>query len=190
MMAHVIERYFTNTQNVDMIDKLCEATLKSIIKNARMIMKSPNNYDYRAEIMLAGTIAHNGVLGTGREEDWASHKIEHELSAMYDVAHGAGLAVIIPAWMKYVYKHDVKKFEQFAREVWNLNSDDEEVALKGIECTKNFFRQISLPTTLKELGIDNKRLKEMADKCVERGPVGNFVKLDASDILKIYEMAG
>jgi alcohol dehydrogenase YqhD (iron-dependent ADH family) len=190
MMAHVIERYFTNTTNVDLTDKLCEATLKSMIKNAKLVMKSPDNYDYRAEIMLAGTIAHNGVLGTGREEDWASHRIEHELSAMYDVAHGAGLAVIISAWMKYVYKHDVKKFAQFAREVWGIDGDDEETALKGIDCIKNFFRQISLPTTLKELGIDNKKLKEMADLCVKKGPVGNFVKLGANDVLKIYELAG
>ncbi len=190
MMAHIIERYFTNTPHVDLTDKLCEATLKSIVKNARLVMKDPNNYDHRAEIMWAGTIAHEGILGTGREEDWSSHKIEHELSAFYDVTHGAGLAVIIPAWMKYVYKHDVKRFVQYAKKVWGINSgDDEEVALKGIDSTKNFFKEIGLPTTLKELGIDDKRLEEMAKQCVKKWDVGNFVKFDANDVLKIYELA-
>jgi hypothetical protein len=190
MMAHVIERYFTNTPHVDLTDKLCEATLRSIIKNARLVMKNPSNYDYRAEIMWAGTIAHQGILGTGREEDWASHDIEHVLSALYDVAHGAGLAVVISAWMKYVYKHDVKRFVRFAKEVWGISSGaDEEIALKGIDHTKNFFKEICLPTTLKELGIDDKQLKEMAKQCVEQGKVGNFVELDANNVLKIYELA-
>jgi hypothetical protein len=153
-------------------------------------MRNPSNYNYRAEIMWTGTIAHQGILGTGREEDWASHDIEHVLSAFYDVAHGTGLAVIIPAWMKYVYKHDVKRFVQFAKEVWGIDSgDDEEVALKGIDSTKNFFKEIGLPTTLKEMGIDDKRLKEMAKQCAEQGKVGNFVELDTNDVIKIYELA-
>ncbi len=187
MMAHVIERYFTNTPNVDLTDKLCEATLKSIIKNARLVMKTPKNYDCRSEIMWASTIAQQGILGTGREEDMASHRIEHELSAMYDVAHGAGLAVIVPAWMKYVYKHDVKRFAQFGKDVWGIDSgNDKDIALKAIESTRNFFKEIGLPTTLKELGIDGKRLREMAERC---SPVGNFVKLSADDVLKIYKSA-
>lgn len=187
MMAHVIERYFTNTANVDLTDKLCEAALRSIIKNARLVMKKPVDYNCRAEIMWASTIAHNGILGAGREEDWASHDIEHELSAFYDIAHGAGLAVIVPAWMKYVYKHDIKRFAQFAREVWGIDSgSDEEIALNGIEATKNFFKEVGLPTTLKGLSIDDKRLNQMAKQC---GSVGNFVKLDAGDVLKIYQLA-
>ncbi len=187
MMAHVIERYFTNTPNVDMTDKLCEATLRAVIKNARLVMKKPDDYNSRAEIMWASTIAHNGILGTGREEDWASHRIEHELSAFYDVAHGAGLAVIVPAWMKHVYKHDVKRFSQFGREVWDIKTgSDEEIALNGIEAVKKFFKEIGLPTTLKELNIDDKRLNQMAKQC---GSVGNFVKLNANDVLKIYKSA-
>jgi len=114
MMAHVMERYFTNTRNTDLTDRLCEATLKTIIKNVQIALKEPSNYDARAELMWASTIAHNGLLGTGRVGDWASHLIEHELSGLYDVTHGAGLAVIFPAWMKYVYKHRTDKFVQFA----------------------------------------------------------------------------
>ncbi len=187
MMAHIIERYFTTTRHVDLTDKLCEATLRSIIRNARLVMKKPDDYDSRAELMLAATVAHNGSLGLGREEDWASHRIEHELSAIYDIAHGAGLAVIIPAWMKYVYKHDGKRFEQFAKEVWGI--EREEAALAGIEATKNFFGEIGLPTTLKELKIDGTKLEEMAEQCTKKGPLGSFVKLNAADVLKIYEMA-
>ncbi|TKJ16975.1 NADH-dependent alcohol dehydrogenase [Candidatus Woesearchaeota archaeon B3_Woes] len=190
MMAHVMERYFTNTKNVDFTDKLCEATLKSIIKNCRNVLKEPNNYEYRAEIMWAGCVAHNGLLGTGREEDWASHKIEHELSAFYDVAHGAGLAVVFPVWMKHVYKHDIKRFVKFAKNVWGIKDDtDEQIILKGIKSTKDFFKEIGLPTSLKELKIDDKHLEEMAEKCVDGGSIENFLKLKKEDVLKIYELA-
>ncbi len=190
MMTHVMERYFTNTKNVDFIDELSEATLRSIIKNCRKVLKKPNNYEYRAEIMWAGAVAHNGFLGTGREEDWASHEIEHELSAFYDVAHGAGLAVIFPVWMKYVYKHDTKRFVQFAKNVFGIKEGtDEQIALKGIESTKDFFKEIGLPTTLKELDIDDKNLEEMAKKCVGEDSIGNFLKLNKDDVLKIYKLA-
>ncbi len=190
MMAHVFERYFTNTKNVDFTDELCEATLRSIIKNCRNVLKEPNNYEYRAEIMWAGCIAHNGLLGTGREEDWASHQIEHELSAFYDVAHGAGLAVIFPIWMKYVYEHDTKRFVQFAKNVWGINkSTDEQIILEGIKSTKDFFKEIGLPTSLKELEIDDKQLEKMAEKCVGENSIGNFVNLKKEDVLKIYKLA-
>lgn len=191
MMAHIFERYFTNTQSVDLTDKLCEATLRSIIKNARLVLKEPENYDCRAEIMWAGTIAHNGLLGTGREEDWASHRIEHELSAFYDVAHGAGLAVIVPAWMKYVYRHDVKRFAQFAREVFGVKSedDDDEAALKGIKALRDFFKEMGLPATLHELKIDDANLEKMARLCVNGKHLGSFVKLKEKDVLEIYRLA-
>ena len=190
MIAHIVERYFTNSSFVDLTDELCEGTFRSIIKNARLVMKEPDNYDYRAELMWASSIAHQGILGTGRSEDWASHRIEHELSAFYDVTHGAGLAVVIPAWMKYVYKHNPKRFARFAREVWGIDSGtDEEMALKGIEALQNFFKEMGLPTTLKELGIDDKKLEEMANMCVQEGSVGNFVKLKSNDVLEIYKLA-
>jgi alcohol dehydrogenase YqhD (iron-dependent ADH family) len=190
MMVHIFERYFTNTPSVDLTDRLCEATLRSIIWNARIVMNIPEDYDARANIMWASTLAHNGILGTGREEDWASHKIEHEVSAFYDVTHGAGLAVIVPAWMRYVYKQDVKRFAQFAKEVWGAEgSTDEESALEGIERTKAFFKEIGLPTTLKELGVSPEKFAEMAKAATFRGEIGNFVKLGPGDVEKIYQIA-
>jgi len=126
IMAHIMERYFTNETHTDLTDRLCEATLKTMIKNVPIALEEPDNYNARAEIMWAGTIAHNGLLGTGRIEDWASHNIEHEISAIYDVAHGAGLAVVFPAWMKYVYKNNLDRFVQFAVRVWNVEMNFDE----------------------------------------------------------------
>jgi len=194
IMAHIMERYFTNTLDVEFTDRLCEATLKTVINNVPIVIKNPEDYAARAEIMWAGSIAHNGLLGTGREEDWASHRIEHELSAIYDVAHGAGLAVIFPAWMKYVYKHNVQRFVQFAVRVWNVENDfqnPEKTALKGIEKTKEFFASIGLPVTLAEMGIGEDRIEEMADKCTagDTKTQGGLVKLKKKDIIEIYKLA-
>ena len=182
MMAHIIERYFTNTPDVDVTDKLCEATLRSIIKNARLVMQNPGNYDYRAELMWASTIAHQGFLGNGREEDWASHKIEHELSAHYGITHGAGLAVVIPAWMKHVHGHDEKRFEQFAREVFGKST-----APEGIQALEDFFREIGLPTRLKDLNIGDEKFEIMAKGSMRGDSIGNFVKLKKEDVLEIYK---
>lgn len=194
IMAHVMERYFTNTPKVELTDRLCEAVLKVIIKNIPIVLRQPDNYDARAEIMWASTLAHNDLLSTGRVGDWASHQIEHELSGIYDVAHGAGLAVVFPAWMKYVYRHDVQRFVQFAVRVWNVEEDffdPEATALEGIQRTKQFFRSIGLPVTLQELGIPDDRLEEMAEKCKKgpEGTVGQFVKLTTQDVLNILKLA-
>mgnify|MGYP001241811667 CR=1 FL=1 len=194
IMAHVMERYFTNTKGVDFTDRLCEATLKTVIANAPKVLENPEDYDARAQIMWASTIAHNGLLNTGRLGDWASHGIEHELSAIYDVPHGAGLAVIFPAWMKYVYTHDVDRFVQFAVRVWNVEMDfenPERTALEGIRRLQEFFGRVGLPVTLKDLGIEDDRLEEMADKATDSNTktLGNFVKLDRDDVLQIYKLA-
>ncbi|HZK34647.1 MAG TPA: iron-containing alcohol dehydrogenase [Bacillota bacterium] len=194
IMAHVMERYFTNTKDVDLTDRLGEATLKTMIANVPTVLSDPENYSARAEIMWAGTIAHNDLLGTGREQDWASHDIEHELSGIYDVAHGAGLAVVFPAWMKYVYKHNINRFVQFAVRVWNVDNDfhnPEKTALEGIKRMEQFLSSIGLPVTLEELGIKDDRLEEMADKCTSGGTrqVGGFVKLNKEDVLEIYKLA-
>ncbi|MEM1557580.1 MAG: iron-containing alcohol dehydrogenase [Thermoproteota archaeon] len=191
IMAHVMERYFTNVRHADLTDRLCEATLKSLIKNAPIVIREPNNYDARAEIMWASTIAHNDILGTGRIGDWATHIMEHELSGLYDVPHGAGLAVLFPNWMRYVYKHRVDIFVQFAIRVWNVEPDlenPEMVAIEGIERLRSFFKQIGLPTTLKELGVPDNRLEEMALRCTDNGSskIGNFVKLSKDDVLNIF----
>ena len=192
IMAHIMERYFTRAPAVDFTDRLCEATLRTIIHNAPIALENPTDYDARAEIMWAGTIAHNDLLGTGRVGDWATHQIEHELSGIYDVAHGAGLAVLFPAWMRHVLSSDVRRFAQFATRVWDVDYDfasPERTAREGIRRLTAFFRGIGLPTTLKELGVTDDRFAEMAGKAVDRGEVGNFVRLDAAAVQKIFALA-
>lgn len=192
MISHILERYFTNEKNVELTDRLCEATLKTIINNAHTVINDPTNYAARAEIMWAGTIAHNDSLSTGRIGDWGSHDIEHEVSGIYDIAHGAGLAIIFPAWMKYVYKHDVNRFVQFANRVWDVEidlNDLEKTALAGIQKTEQFFSSIGMPVTLSEVDIDDKHFVKMAKKGTERGPLGNFVKLHETDVVEIYQLA-
>jgi alcohol dehydrogenase YqhD (iron-dependent ADH family) len=192
IMAHIMERYFTKVQNVDLTDRLCEATLKTVIDNAPLALNNPDYYHARAEIMWAGTIAHNDLLGTGRIGDWASHGIAHELSGIYDITHGAALSIIFPAWMKYVYKKDPERFARFAVRVWNEEpdfNDIERMALAGIKKLEGFYREIGLPITLKEANIPYDRLEEMAEKCTEEGPRGNFVSLSRDDVLEILKLA-
>lgn len=191
ILAHVMERYFTNELHVDLSDRLCEATLKTVIKNTSILLKEPENYDARAEIMWSGTVAHNGLLGMGRVEDWGSHKIEHELSGLYDIAHGAGLAIVFPAWMKYVYKQNINIFMQFATRVFDIEpnfNSPEETVFEAISKLTAFFKGLGLPTTLKELNIPDDRLEEMAGKCIETGPVGGLMKLYKNDVLNILKL--
>lgn len=140
MMAHIMERYFTNTPDVEISDRLCEGTLTAIIKEAYRVKQQPDNYAARANIMWCGTVAHNGTCGVGREEDWASHALEHEISAIYNVAHGAGLAVIFPAWMAFMAEHNPAKIAQFAHRVFDIpkSEDLEEMALAGAARLKHF----------------------------------------------------
>jgi len=193
MMAHVMERYFTQTQGVDITDRLCEAVLLSIIKEAPIVMQEPRNYEVRANLMWAGTIAHNGICGVGREEDWASHALEHELSALYGVAHGAGLAVIFPAWMQYVYTSGLDRFVQFAVRVWAIEftGDKKETALKGITALKEFFSSLDLPVNFKQLGINAIDIDKLINtlKINTGGQFGAFRKLDMTDARAIYEIA-
>ncbi len=192
IMAHVMERYFTRVPEVEFTDRLCEATLRTIIECVPVALAEPRDYDARAQIMWASTIAHNDLLGTGRIGDWSSHMIEHELSGIYDVAHGAGLAVTFPAWMKHVYKNDVGRFARFAVNVWGVEPRfdwPERTALEGIGRLKSFFRGIGLPTSLPELGVKDDRLEEMAAKATAAGPLGNFVKLGRADVVSIYRLA-
>jgi alcohol dehydrogenase YqhD (iron-dependent ADH family) len=194
IMAHIMERYFTNTEQVDFTDRLCEAAMKSIIANVPRVLRDPENYDARAEVMWAGSVAHNDLLGTGRTGDWGSHMIEHELSGIYDVAHGAGLAVVFPAWMKYVYTHDIARFTQFASRVWNVEIDfahPDRTAIEGIARLEGFFKSIGLPVTLRDLKIPGGRIDEMADKCTlgDTIKVGNFVRLDKKAVADILTLA-
>jgi len=194
IIAHVMERYFTNEKNVDLTDRLCEATIKSVIKNAPLVLKNPDDYNARAEISWAAATAHNGYLGVGRIEDWASHQIEHELSAKYDLAHGAGLAIVFPAWMKYVYPHDVQRFAQFAVRVFDVEYDlenPEKTALEGIKRFEGFCQAMGMPTRLNDIDVKEDVLDELADKCRKSrtGTTGFFVKLNRDDIVNIFKLA-
>jgi alcohol dehydrogenase len=192
IIAHIIERYITNSKNVELTDRLSEAALKTVIGNIPLVLNKPNDYSSRAEIMWAGTIAHNDILGTGREEDWASHLIEHELSGIYDIAHGEGLSIIIPAWMEFVYRTNISRFAQFAVRVFNIEQDFERMertAAQGISALKNTFKNIGLPISLREAGIVDDKFELMARKCTESGPIGSFKKLYEKDIVKIFTIA-
>jgi len=197
MMSHIFERYFTNTTHVDLTDALCEATLRTIIVNAPRLLDNRKDYNAWAEIGFAGTVAHNGLLGMGREQDWACHNMEHELSAAYDVAHGAGLAVLTPAWMKYVWKENPDMFLQFAVNVMGVSKgfrDKEDAILEGIARLQNFYRTMQLPQTLTEMGIDGSRQEEMAQKCTgqyydRENKIGGLKKLGWQDVYNIYQIA-
>lgn len=192
IMSHVLERYFTSVQHVDLTDRLCEATLKTVINHARILLKKPDNYDSRAEIMWAGTLAHNNLLNTGRIGDWATHMIEHEISGIYDVTHAAGLSAIFPSWMRYVMNENIDKFVQFAIRVWDVDlafDNKEAIALEGIKRLEDFFTEIGLPTSLSALNVPNDRFEEMAEKSVSYGHIGNFKRLNKEDVLRILEMS-
>ena len=194
IMAHIMERYFTDTQNVEVTDRLCEATFKTVAQNIPRALKTPDDYNSRAEIMWAGTLAHNNLLNTGRLGDWGSHDIEHEISAIYDIAHGAGLAIVFPAWMKYVYKRDINRFAQYAQRIWNIDDnlfDLEDVALRGIVALENYYNSIGLPTRLSHAKIDDTHLEEMADKCTASDTitVGAVMKLNKNDVLNVLKLA-
>ena len=193
MMAHIMERYFTNTPDVEISDRLCEGTLTAIIKEAYRVKQQPDNYAARANIMWCGTVAHNGICGVGREEDWASHALEHEISAIYDVAHGAGLAVIFPAWMAFMAEHNPAKIAQFAHRVFDIpkSEDLEEMALAGTARLKHFFRYMGLPVSFKELGIEHPDIDRMLVSLRRnKGELlGNYVKLTMIDCREIYRLA-
>ena len=191
-IAHILERYFTPTENTDLTDRLCEAAVKSVIENVWTVLKNPEDYNSRAELMWASTIAHNGILGTGRLEDWASHKLAHELSALYCVTHGAALSIIFPAWMKYVCRKNLKKFLQFAVRVWGVDpffGSEEYIAFRGIEKFEEFLKELKLPTRISDAGIKDADFNQMAAKELQWGPIGNYMKLNQEDIVNIYKIA-
>ncbi len=193
MMTHIMERYFTNTDNVDLTDRLCEAALKSIIANGLKTLKEPMNYDARAEIVWAGTLAHNGLLNTGRVQDWASHRIALEMSGKYDIAHGASLSIVYPSWMEYVYSHDKNRFVQFAVRVWDVDLSYEktdEICMEGIKRMREYFKSLGMPLTFSEAGLPVDAFEEMADKATfeDTIPVGNFVKIGKAEMIDIYKL--
>ncbi|MBQ9868093.1 MAG: iron-containing alcohol dehydrogenase [Ruminococcus sp.] len=193
IMAHVFERYFTNTTEVEITDRLCEAVLLTMVKETPRVIADPNNYEARANIMWAGTVAHTNIVGVGREQDWNSHGIEHELSALYDCAHGAGLAVIMPAWMEFVYKHNVMRFCQMATRVFGCRMDfenPESTALAGIKAFRSFLHSIGMPINFDELGAKREDIPALVEKFgLGDGRTGGFVHLSSEDVAKIYNIA-
>lgn len=192
MLAHLMERYFSNTPEVEITDRLGEGVMKAIIEEAPKVMTDPHNYDARANIMWSGTLAHNGVCGCGREEDWATHGLEHELSSLYGVTHGAGLAVMFPAWMTYALDVNTGKLAQFTRRVFDVDEvDDRKAAEEGIRRLKAFLKSIGMPTTMKELGVENPDTSLLASKVVvsKGNPFGNYFKIDEKIAKRIYDLA-
>ncbi len=167
ILAHIMERYFTCEKEVDLTDRLCEGAMQAVIRAARIAVRNPRDYDAQAQLMWGSTIAHNDTVGVGRVSDFGSHQIEHELSALYDVAHGAGLAVVFPAWMRYQMHKDVMRFAQFAVRVYRCDMDfehPERTALAGIEAHEAFLKDIGMPITLKELGARTEDIPALAAK--------------------------
>ena len=192
ILAHVMERYFTNTPGTDLIDRLCESTMRSVMLSAVQVKKAPQDVNAWSELMWGGTIAHCGLLGTGRQQDWASHNIEHELSAQYGISHGTGLAIIFPAWMKYVYKINLGRFVQFAVRVLDVDlsfESQEAVALEGIARLEAFFRSLDLPVRLSEAGIGSQDFDQLAKKACDRGAFGGFKKMEYQDVMSILKLA-
>ena len=195
IMAHLFERYFTTTKEVEVTDRMIEGLLLTMVHEGPRVIADPNNYEARANIMWAGMMAHNNSCGVGRVQDWASHDIEHELSALYDCAHGAGLAVVFPAWMTYNYKHDVMRFAQVASRVWGCNMDfanPENTALAGIQCFRNFLTSIGMPATFAELGAKEEDIPKLAHMAAygdgRTGHLGGIVSLSEEDIANIYRL--
>lgn len=195
IMAHLFERYFTNTKDVEVTDRMIEGLLMTMIHEAPKVIANPNDYEARANIMWTGMVAHNDICGVGRDQDWASHNIEHELSAVYDCAHGAGLAVVFPAWMEYTMNHDVMRFAQVANRVWGCSMDfahPEVTAQAGIQAFKTFLKSIGMPLTFEELGAKKEDIPFMAQTACygngRQGSIGGFVQLHKEDVIKIYEL--
>lgn len=193
MMAHIMERYFSNTPDVELTDRISEGVLKAIIEETPKAMKNPQDYGARANLMWAGMVAHNDTCGVGREEDWSSHALEHEVSAVYGVAHGAGLSVIFPAWLTWMTTHNLPKLVQFAVRVWDVPAEGnpEAVALEGIRRLRRFFSSLELPITFRELGIPEPDIDLLVNSLHRnKGELlGNYVKLTRQDTAEIYRLA-
>ena len=193
ILMHTMERYFVNIETMEITDSISESLMQTVIYNARILMREPDNYTARAEIMWAGSLSHNGLTGCGTGGgDWACHQLEHELGGLYDVTHGAGLAAI---WGSYVYDVNPERFAQFATNVFDIpcGLDFEKTALAGIEAMEDFFRSIKMPVSLHELGLDldDQQIHELAFKCSyeDTRTIGVFKQLNMKDMEKIYTMA-
>ena len=195
IMMHTMERYFSPVGNLELTDKIAEGLLKTMIKYGKLSLENPTNYEARAEIMWASSLAHNGLTGCGGIGDWSTHQLEHDLGGVYDIAHGAGLAAVWGSWARYVYKENPRRFAQFAENVFGIEKvgADEEMAIKGIEAMENFYKEIEMPISISETGINlsDEDVEMLAEKCSNNGTryIGSFKKLFKEDMAKIYSMA-
>ena len=197
IMMHTMERYFTQGGNIELTDEIAEGLLRTVIKYAEILHTDPKNYEARAEVMWASSLAHNGLTGCGNDGgDFVSHMLEHEMGGMFDVTHGAGLAAIWPSWARYVYKDCLPRFVRYAVKVMGIAPDagsDEEIALKGIEAMEAFYHRIGMPVNMTELGIHptEEQILAMAESCANAtgGTKGSAKVLNAHDFAEIYRMA-
>ncbi len=197
IMMHTMERYFSHDNDMTLTDAVAEALLRTMKQCIFAVLKDPEDYRNRAQIMWGGSLAHNDLTGCGLQGDWATHQLEHELSGMFDVTHGAGLAAVWPAWARYVYKEDVSRFVQFAVNVMDVPndfSDPEGTALRGIEAVENFYHAIGMPARIHELlgrDVTDEEIREMARKCSQDGAitVGSFKVLAREDMEAVYKLA-
>jgi alcohol dehydrogenase len=192
IMSHVLEHYFHTDGNTPVQDGFCETLLRTVIETAPKLIEDLNNYELRETIMYCGTMALNGMVSMGFAGDWATHNIEHAVSAVYDIPHGGGLAILFPQWMKYNLDTDPARFRKLAVNVFGVDpagKTDKEIGLEGIEALRSFWDSIGAPKTLADYDIDDSEIGSMADKAVRFGPFGNFRKLDREDVVEIYKMA-
>ena len=191
MMAHIFERYFTKTKENAVTDRMCEGLLLAIKDSAMRVIIDNEDYEAQAALMWASTLAHNNICGVGREQDWGSHALAHQLSALFDAAHGAALAVVFPAWMKYCLDEDVELFARMAVNVWGVEpaGDKKAVALAGIECYLDFLRSIGMPTTLAQLDVAEADIPRLVELLFAAGGAGRFKKLTPADAEAIYRLA-
>lgn len=189
MMSHVLEHYFHLEENTDFQDRMCESLLITIMEAAPKLLEDLESYEHRASILYSGTMALNGILNMGYRGDWATHNIEHAVSAVYDIPHGGGLAILFPNWMKHNLNVKPERFKQLAIRVFNVDpagKTDEETALEGIEKLREFWNSIGAPSRLADYDIDDSKIELMADKATVNGEFGNFAKLNHDDVVSIY----
>lgn len=190
IMSHVFEQYFHHVESTALQDRMCESTLQTVMEAAPKLLNDLENYELRETVLYSGTIALNGVLSMGARGDWATHNIEHAVSAVYDIPHGGGLAILFPNWMKHNLKENPARFKQLAVRVFGVNptgKSDEEAGLEGIEKLREFWNNIGAPSRLSDYEIDESKLDLMADKAMINGEFGNFKKLNRDDVLEIYK---
>lgn len=193
MFSHVLERYFSSSEKTYLTDYMCEGVMKSIMVNAKALMEDLNDYNSRAELMWTAVVAHNGLLATGRNQDWATHTMGAQLSAQYNAVHGSTLSVLFPHWAKYVYKENIPRFVQFANRVFGIDVDfynQEKTALEGIQKLREFFDFLGAPSSLAEIGVESdEKFRKMAEDACRFGNIGGLKSLNPDDVEAIYRQA-